>query len=64
LFNDSQIVPELALQTYQNIKILKNNQLEAQMNAQINKRQNLSRKIVAAWQKKLPPLNISGFFFF
>jgi hypothetical protein len=38
-----------------NIKRLKKNHLETQTNAQNNKRQNLSIKTPAVWQKILPP---------
>jgi hypothetical protein len=44
--------------TFIKIKRLKNNLLGTQN----NKRQNLSRKIAAAWQMFLPPLNMSRFF--
>jgi hypothetical protein len=52
----------IKLPTFKNIKRLKKNHLETQMNAQNNKRQNLSRKIVAAWQIFSRPLNMSGIF--
>jgi hypothetical protein len=45
----------LSCQHLKNIKRLKKNHLETQMNAQNNKKQNLSRKTAAAWQIFLPP---------
>jgi hypothetical protein len=45
----------LSFQHSQNIKRLKKNQLEAQINAQNNERQNLSKKIASAWRIFSPP---------
>jgi hypothetical protein len=52
----------LSYQHSQNIKRLIKSQTEAQMNAQNNIRQNLSRKTGIAWQIFSPPLNVSEFF--
>jgi hypothetical protein len=47
----------LSFQHSLNIRILKNNHLETQTNAQNNKRQNLSIKTAAVWRIFLPLLN-------
>jgi hypothetical protein len=49
----------LSFKHSQNIKIIKKNHLETQINARNNKRQNLSIKIAADWRIFLPPLNMS-----
>jgi hypothetical protein len=45
----------LSFQHSLNIKILRNNHLETQTNAQNNKRQNLSIKTATAWRNFVPP---------